>query len=411
MEECHHLPPTFKGFSVIQKPFFSKSTESGSYINEKYQYDSQSCKEIDETIAFHAESLMMKHTNLEAIKMGYVRSSKFGILHELQEPCIVLLCRCKSYIPVNEPEFPRLLKHPSSKTYYPTDVREGYSSLCSSLTRSPCDWNRELAMGCSIGQENGGPSASLGPFVSIKETNELCFLTVRHLFQPLDIPDGRLLGIHVVQPADSDYGLRHQMALNNRRCGTVKVAELSTNIDAALVVIKPTRTPSRGSFVGIRQSDLDDTGFAPSSYPTYDDGCVKDARQFVGHDYAHDRVIKFGKQTGLTKGAIQTRNMAVRLRDDMGHIQYGGRIQSRLMLKQLQVDSFARKIFFEQGDSGSAVFSVDRNNKLHCIGMAIGVTSDYTCIVTPIQEILERLGKKLGRTLELKAFPSESMDF
>ncbi|XP_060602756.1 uncharacterized protein LOC132755843 [Ruditapes philippinarum] len=407
-KKCRHIPPKFMGFSTIEKPFYPTSTESESYINETYKYDAKSFKKIDETIAFHAESLMIKHKNLEAIKLGLVRSSKDNVV---QEPGIVLVCRCKSYIPIDEPYFPSKLQHPSSKTFYHTDVREGYFKLSSSLTRRPCEWNKELAMGCSIGPENDGISASLGPFVNIKETNELCFLTVRHLFQPLDLPDRRLLGLNVVQPADSDFGWSAQGQWNNRRCGTVKVAELSNNIDAALVEIYPPRAPSRGYFVGIQPGDLDDTGFAASCFPSYDDGCDRDARRFRGQDYAHDRVIKFGKQTGLTKGAIQIRNMAVRLRDETGHIQCGSRMQSRLMIQQLQIDSFARKIFFEKGDSGSAVFSVDKTNKLFCIGMAIGVMSDKTCIVTPIQNILERLGQKLRQTLELKAFPSENMEF
>ena len=251
-----HLPAMIEGLPVVQKPFNPESTESieaERIVGERYEYN----KELDETIAYHAEALMKKHSNLEVVKMSLVKSTKTGIK---PEPCIVLLCRCKSYIPVEESEFPKILQHPKSEAVFSTDVREGYFTLCSSLPRGQRECNWELAMGCSIGPKNDQCSASLGVFVNIQRTNELCFLTVRHLFQPLDKPDSQITSEQVVQPSDGDLSMSYQ-GPRDRCCGTVKVAKLSSNIDAALVKIEPnTRFPKRGNFVGMTGDDLDFTG-------------------------------------------------------------------------------------------------------------------------------------------------------
>ena len=151
-------------------------------------------------------------------------------------------------------------------------------------------------------------------------------------------------------------------------------------------------------------------GFSDNVIPTYDDGSKMDATQLTGNDHAHDRIIKFGRTSGLTKGALRLTKMVVKNATETGQIQHGSRMQTHVMSNQIQIDSFQRKIFFDAGDSGSAVFLVDKNNKLHCIGMAIGVTPDGTCMVTPIKSILEELGHDLNETLELKAFHFERMD-
>jgi hypothetical protein len=75
------------------------------------------------------------------------------------------------------------------------------------------------------------------------------------------------------------------------------------------------------------------------------------------------------------------------------------------------VDSYYKKVFTQAGDSGSGVFLVDNKDSLHCIGMLIGVCSDMTAVVTPINNILQILGHKMDKTLELKKFrETEEMD-
>ncbi|XP_053386837.1 uncharacterized protein LOC123542938 [Mercenaria mercenaria] len=421
-EECPDLPTTFEGMQVLQKPFYPRSEESLEAENyaaniflrtEMTEELRKQIEAIEETIAFHAEDLMNRYSNLEAIRISLVRSTKKGIQ---QSPCIVLFCRCKSYIPFSRSKFPTQLRHPRQSITFKTDVREGFFTLSANghtITRFANEWNRELAMGCSIGPENDIYSASIGPFVNIRETNEMCFLTVRHLFQPLYKPSDQITGTNIVQPADGDmavpFNQQAQSGVPNRRCGTVIVAEINSRIDAALIKICHERIPTRGNFVGVRRDDLHFAGFTEHQYPTYDDGSMKDATKFTSQDLAYDRVITFGKETGLRKGTLRIANMAVSVVSETGTIQHGGRVQRQTLMGQLQVDSYARKTFFQEGDSGSAVFVVDRNNKPHCIGMAIGVMSDLTCVVTPIHVILQELGAKLNKTLESKAFTHEDM--
>ena len=58
--------------------------------------------------------------------------------------------------------------------------------------------------------------------------------------------------------------------------------------------------------------------------------------------------------------------------------------------------------FFDAGDSGSLVFMPrdDHGPELYCIGLAIGWTSYHSCIVTPIENVFEKLG-----------LPAKFMDF
>ncbi|XP_053397140.1 uncharacterized protein LOC123551685 [Mercenaria mercenaria] len=414
--KCTEVPEEFEGFRVLQKPFYPSSQESLkaensvdiSFRGRKYNRFLKKMKNINETIAFHADKLFQNHSNLEAIRLSLVRATRLGFR---KRPCIVLVCRCKSYIPFGEYAFPTELRHPKQNFTFKTDVREGYFILCVNghvITRYANEWNKELAMGCSIGPEKDKYSASIGPFVNIKETNETCLLTVRHLFQPLDKPSDQIVGTNVVQPADGD--LSRQVQMPNRRCGTVKAAEMNEKIDAALVTICPERIPSRGNFVDVRRDDLDFAGFTEHQYPVYDDGSTQNATEFTANDFLFDRIIKFGKESGLRKGTLRISNMAIKVVTEIGSIQHGGRSQSRKLSGQLQVDSYARKTFCQEGDSGSAVFHVDRENKLHCIGIVTGIMSDLTCVVTPIQPILEGLGTKINKTLELKSFVHEDME-
>lgn len=47
-------------------------------------------------------------------------------------------------------------------------------------------------------------------------------------------------------------------------------------------------------------------------------------------------------------------------------------------------------VFFDLGDSGSLVF-IPIEDELYCVGLAIGRTSYYSCLVTPIEHVLKAL--------------------
>jgi hypothetical protein len=53
----------------------------------------------------------------------------------------------------------------------------------------------------------------------------------------------------------------------------------------------------------------------------------------------------------------------------------------------------------DAGDSGAGVFLVDENEKLSCIGMAIGKMG-RKCVVTPIKTILENLSTTRHKILK-----------
>jgi hypothetical protein len=139
----------------------------------------------------------------------------------------------------------------------------------------------------------------------------------------------------------------------------------------------------------------------------YNDGAFIDAKTLTVKDQATRRIIKIGCATSLSKGTLSTTFGCVRetLEYSILETLYNGSKEKFEINSQLMVDSYYKKVFCQAGDSGSAVFLVDDNNHLHCIGMVIGfICNDLTAVVTPIDNILKILGHKLGKTLELKRF-------
>ena len=69
----------------------------------------------------------------------------------------------------------------------------------------------------------------------------------------------------------------------------------------------------------------------------------------------------------------------------------GGRIQ---FFDQSKIRLFgASTVFFDLGDSGALVFMpLNDDDELHCVGQAIGRTTYYSCLVTPIETVLQELG-------------------
>ena len=103
-------------------------------------------------------------------------------------------------------------------------------------------------------------------------------------------------------------------------------------------------------------------------------------------------VIKVGSQSGLTRGSLYLTETFVRVSNRDMVLPGGDKVE---FYTQMEIQSYAgSKAFFELGDSGSLVFMPLKNNELHCIGLAIGKTSYSSCLVTPINAVLERLGLK-----------------
>jgi len=108
--------------------------------------------------------------------------------------------------------------------------------------------------------------------------------------------------------------------------------------------------------------------------------------------------VKVGSKTSLTQGVIKSYGTQVRpLTTSLGFPAQGSTF---VMKNQIEIASVCgHNVFFQPGDSGSAVFTRNEHDgSLECIGMAIGVTSTLSAVVTPIRAILEALGPGITLT-------------
>lgn len=253
----------FRGFRLktyMINYFLRDSIEAENSVDKesnKYQdIVKENFTDINKTLAHHYEHILSKHSNIEAVRVSFVKQSKTNSVEIC--PCIVIYCHVKSVVPYKEGSFPQTFSHPDKSKSFKTDVRIGYFTLCPYFALSSKEWNKEVAMGCSIGEMNGQIAATIGPFVEVNGTQETCFLTVRHMFPPFE---RNIVGVKVVQPADGDLPPVQQNPMPDRECGEVVAADVSNEIDAALVKIVDERKPSRGHFVTVTREDLNKTGF------------------------------------------------------------------------------------------------------------------------------------------------------
>ena len=105
-------------------------------------------------------------------------------------------------------------------------------------------------------------------------------------------------------------------------------------------------------------------------------------------------VFKYGAKTKLTCGFVQLLPTEhVKIED----IILATGVHTNLYYHQIKVLSTDGP-FCEGGDSGSLVFIQERKNMqnpiLRCIGMVVGVSSDGSGIVTPIDKVLESFSLK-----------------
>jgi len=134
-----------------------------------------------------------------------------------------------------------------------------------------------------------------------------------------------------------------------------------------------------------------DTGFSSNTFPEFNTGWFKDPFQL---NTATSVIVKFGSKTHMTRGLLTVKGVQVKpMEVHFGH----PRLQMPYtFINQMQVEGLGHQAFFQSGDSGSAVFLVKEDRSLECIGIAIGCTSNYDAIVTPIRPILEALGPNLN---------------
>ena len=100
-------------------------------------------------------------------------------------------------------------------------------------------------------------------------------------------------------------------------------------------------------------------------------------------------VIKVGSQTGITRGVLYLTDSYVRASNREMILPDGNKVE---FFNQIEVLSLSGgTVFFDLGDSGSLVFMPSKDGELLCVGLAIGRTSYFSCMVTPIEKVFEEL--------------------
>ena len=108
-------------------------------------------------------------------------------------------------------------------------------------------------------------------------------------------------------------------------------------------------------------------------------------------------VIKYGNESKLTVGHLHMSGLHVRSEnEEIMLCEYNDGMESTAKFKmfyQQEISSITPGPFFKIGDSGAFVFLLKDNEgkELECIGMAIGVTSYNSCVMTPIDAVLNKL--------------------
>jgi hypothetical protein len=120
------------------------------------------------------------------------------------------------------------------------------------------------------------------------------------------------------------------------------------------------------------------------------------------------KLIKVGSGTGLTQGIFHFTDGVVK--SDSFFLQRqshdGAFTQFITYREQVLVHSVEDDVFADKNDVGAGVYLVDKNNMFHCIGVVL-CKKDDGFLITPIQEILTCMEKKIGQTLEFVTFDSQ----
>ncbi|XP_061162380.1 uncharacterized protein LOC133171608 [Saccostrea echinata] len=395
---------SFFGIRIKWKPLTEVNDRETSYTECK-----RKMKEVHISRRL-SEQLFVKHSNLNIISTDAVKRRNNTNLHS---KCIVLYCWAKGFIPCGEDMFPREIRG------IPTDIREGFCVFGNGPV---------MNIGNSIGTLRNGnilKSGTLGGF--LEKNNKYYMLTCAHV----------LLQEHELVQVDGghvfDEGPVVVSTEKIEKYGNVKAFVFKhdkhdqTSVDAALVsltedAVIANELPEKDA------KKLRTAGFLPHIPPSFAYGKTLDitkSRQI------RNSVIKYGSETGLTRGSlcldgihVRIENIPLLLKDPINRlfndelfrqqgyglvgetindfVPVGQPLQTHvqpntfLMYNQVAIDSHCSLgPFFKIGDSGSLVFLPQEDGTLDCIGMAIGCTSYGTCIMTPIEDVLDNLDRML----------------
>ena len=228
---------------VIQRFDNTESKLMGVY--EKSSTSTNSSENTSTGVTLEeSESLFSKHSNLNIITGGTLKSKGFGNESHVisEECCVILYCYHKGYIPYGEREFPKMIGK------FKTDIRTGYV----------CFASNELKLGEKIKRSGMNKTGSLGGFVDLHEAStEKGFLTCAHVFHA-----SSELKAQSFRRGDMVYKVTD---IGESAIGKIKEAvftpdrQSQVSVDAALVEINPEVRIS-GTFPDIERHQLHFSG-------------------------------------------------------------------------------------------------------------------------------------------------------
>ncbi|XP_052694674.1 uncharacterized protein LOC128172972 [Crassostrea angulata] len=337
--------------------------------------DKKTRNEIKQVIQEHGGKIYATYSNVVGMRIGKVRS----VGDEIEDnPCIVLYCLDKNLIPFGEKPLPKTIAG------CPCDIREDYVMFGHCPNRCPASRQNLPEPGCSIGIPSVDSSGSVGFLVEPKNPTEQfrCgFLTASHVavkrFKELNHHKSLLSMSHlsleehpIVHPSWQDNGHMDNAVgqVVESFCGNYGLCQ--TGLDFALVRIHGCREEEKEALPIVNDEELDFDG--------------------------ETKVTKSGRTTGTTIGDLTDDSLTVRVDTSFlsrGYIAFFNCYAVENITEQ--------NAFFRQGDSGSGVYVMEKDETLKPLGIAFASLFSQTA-VCKIDSIIQKLDLKIVRYLDNK---------
>ncbi|XP_053389059.1 uncharacterized protein LOC123539618 [Mercenaria mercenaria] len=357
----------FRDFRIYQRGESEFSEESKTVVSldiTPHDEDNQliDIENLQMIIENNADTLLDKHSNINAITSGIKKSVGYMQNHHIQKRvlCVVIYVHVKGLIPLEEDPFPSYIDK------YPTDVLEGDVTL---FNKGPFDYREHVIMGLAIKASNMNSYGTLGGFV-MSDKYGVCALTCCHcLFNENEISQINSNGGNLPVDLQNCTTVYQACRQESKSFGTVAEVIHDEKMDVALINVID-RFPESGEFP---ETDLE-TG--DSNPPEFYSGRIREPNDIQrGTD-----VFKFGISTNFTKGRFNLPSKLVVLNK---------RFRRRVFKGQIEVISTDGS-FAKEGDSGALIFLTERK-RTFCLGLIVAGFTDGTVLATPIGKILTAL--------------------
>ncbi|XP_056007785.1 uncharacterized protein LOC125666670 isoform X2 [Ostrea edulis] len=338
-----------------------------------------------------ARELFRKHSNLTLISASPYKSMGYskGRHRVVEKLCISLFCLHKGYIPYGEEQFPKKISDVE------VDVQEGYCYFGA---------GRSLELGGHINRLGSG---SIGGFVDLPNS-KVGLITCAHVVfsseQLVMLRNGHRPSTNIEVEAFDKGSHSYKVCGKCVRADFPHVYKIGTphlftsaskdpNVDVALIEVD--EDINTFEFRAVPSEQLQSAGFDPSNPPVFTGDIVSLPDPDPVHNVIGkipdklDSVVKYGAVTGFTIGNLYHSPVHVRFVQES--LNLPGNLHSAIMCDQIEIRNLPHGQFFVCGDSGSFVFCINPDKTLSCLGMAVGLTSRESCLVTPIGRILENI--------------------